>query len=264
MGKLEGKVAIVTGGVGGMGRATAEVFIQEGAKVVIVDVLDAEGAALATILGDAASYRHLDVSDETSWQDLVRDVVAQHNRIDVLVNNAAIFFSAHIDETNNEAFHRLLDINLIGPYLGMKAVIPFMKVARTGSIVNISSVNGLRGNCGSGAYNASKWGLRGLTKCVAMEVGPFGIRVNSVHPGLIDTPMSNPDRKSFAELNEEQRVKVPGIALSRVGHPEEVSRASLFLASDDSSYISGAELAVDGGWTCGVYLREKPSPGLPS
>ncbi|ABB32476.1 oxidoreductase, short-chain dehydrogenase/reductase family [Geobacter metallireducens GS-15] len=260
MGKLDGKVAIVTGGARGMGQTTAEVFVQEGASVVIVDVLDVEGEALAKRLGRNTMYQHLDVTDEQGWEQLVEGIIDRYGCIDILVNNAAVFFSSPIDETRSEAFRRILDINLIGPYLGMKAVIPTMKKNRRGSIINVSSVNGLRGSSGSGAYSASKWGVRGLTKCVAMEVGPFGIRVNSLHPGWIVTPMNNPDGKSFEEVNAELKIKFPGIALSRVGQSEEIARASLFLASDDSSYISGAELAVDGAWSCGVYLQDKPMP----
>ncbi|ABB32453.1 oxidoreductase, short-chain dehydrogenase/reductase family [Geobacter metallireducens GS-15] len=260
MGKLAGKVAIITGGSRGMGRATVEVFTKEGARVIIADVLDAEGTALAQEMGDGAIYRHLDVSDERGWGDVARSAIDSFGRIDILVNNAAIFLYALIDETRSEAFRRLLDINVIGPYLGMKTVIPIMKKQRSGSIVNVSSTDGLRGSCGMGAYNASKWGVRGLTKCVAMEVGPFGIRVNSLHPGTVDTPMFNPHGLDRDALNASFGKQFPGVSLSRVGDPSEIARASLFLASDDASYVSGAELAVDGAWTCGVYLQEKPEP----
>lgn len=256
MGKLDGKVAIVTGGARGMGSATTELFAREGAMVVIVDVLDDEGTALAEELGDSVSYHHLDVSDEEGWKALAKAVTGKYGRIDILVNNAAVFAHALIEETESDVFRRLLDINLVGPYLGMKTVIPYMKNQGKGSIMNVSSVDGLRGSCGSGAYNASKWGLRGLTKAVAMEAGPFGVRVNSIHPGAVDTPMLNPGRNSPTTLHD----LFPGIALSRVGNPSEVAAANLFLASDDASYITGAELAVDGGWTAGVYLSGKPRP----
>jgi 3alpha(or 20beta)-hydroxysteroid dehydrogenase len=256
MGKLDNKVAIITGGSRGMGGATAEPFVKEGAKVVIADVLDAEGSALAQSLGESASYQHLDISDEQAWEQLVKGLVEQYGRIDILVNNAAIYFYATIEDTNNAAFHRLIDVNLIGPFLGMKTVIPFMKKRRTGSIINISSTDGLRGSCGMGAYNASKWAVRGLTKCIAMEVGPFGIRVNSVHPGAVNTPMLNPEGEPLETVNS----RFPWVALSRVADPKEIAQANLFLASDDASYVSGAELAVDGAWTCGVYLLDKPTP----
>jgi 3alpha(or 20beta)-hydroxysteroid dehydrogenase len=258
--RLEGKVAIITGAARGMGRATAELFAQERAKLVLADVLDAEGAALASVLGDSAWYHHLDVTDENGWEQLAEATVERYGRIDILVNNAAVYFYALLQDTSCDAFRRLLSINLVGPFLGMKAVLPYMKKNRAGSIINVSSTDGLRGSCGMGAYNSSKWGLRGLTKCIAMEAGPFGIRVNSLHPGATDTPMNNPDGRPYDEVNKEFNQKWPGIALSRMAQSPEVARASLFLASDEASYISGAELAVDGGWTCGVYLLDKPSP----
>lgn len=256
MGKIDGRVAIITGGARGMGSATAEMFVREGARVFITDVLDDEGAAVAKRLGNAASYHHLDVSNEKDWEKLIETISGQYDHIDVLVNNAATYFYALIEDTKNDAFRRLLDINLIGPYLGMKAVMPIMKKKRKGSIINVSSTDGLRGSCGMGAYNASKWGLRGYTKCIAMEAGPFGIRVNTIHPGAINTPMLNPGNDAIDTVNK----RFPGISLSRVGDPGEVAALSLFLASDDASYISGAEIAVDGGWTCGVYLVDKPGP----
>ncbi len=256
MEKLNGKVAIVTGGARGMGSATTELFAREGARVVIVDVLDEEGTVLAEGLGDSVTYHHLDVSDEEGWNALGKAVTEKHGRIDILVNNAAVFINALIEETESDAFRWLLDINLVGPYLGMKTVIPYMKKQGNGAIINVSSIDGLRGSCGGGAYNASKWGLRGLTKAIAMEAGPFGIRVNSIHPGAVDTPMLNPGRKPPSKLHH----LFPGVSLSRVGDPMEIAAANLFLASDDASYISGAELAVDGGWTAGVYLGSKPGP----
>lgn len=256
MGRLDDKVAIITGAARGMGRATAERFVREGAKVILTDVLDDEGSAVAKELGDAASYHHLDISDEIAWKKLVAGISGQFGHVDVLVNNAAIYFYALIEDTKCDAFRRLLDVNLIGPYLGMKAVLPIMKKNRKGSIINISSTDGLRGSCGMGAYNASKWGLRGYTKCIAMEAGPFGIRVNTVHPGTVNTPMLNPAEEPLDEVAK----RFPGIALSRIGDPAEIAAVSLFLASDDASYVSGAEIAADGGWTCGVYLVDKPKP----
>jgi 3alpha(or 20beta)-hydroxysteroid dehydrogenase len=256
MKKLDGRVAIITGGARGMGSATAGRFVHEGATVFITDVLDDEGAAVAKGLGDAASYHHLDVSDENAWEELVKTITGKYDHIDVLVNNAAIYFYALIEETKSDAFRRLLDINLMGPYLGIKAVLPSMKKNRKGSIINVSSTDGFRGSCGMGAYNASKWGLRGFTKCIAMEAGPFGVRVNSVHPGTVNTPMFNPTGEPLSEVNK----RFPGIALSRVADPDEIASVNLFLASDDASYVSGAEIAVDGAWTCGVYLVNKPKP----
>ncbi len=256
MGKLDDKVAIITGGSRGMGKATAELFIEEGAKVVIADILDQEGKALAKSLGDATSYYHLDISSEEAWIQLTENLIGKYGHIDVLVNNAAIYLYAIIEDTKSDDFRRILDVNVIGPYLGMKTVIPFMKKQRKGSIINVSSTDGFRGSCGMSAYNTSKWGVRGLTKCIAMEVGPFGIRVNSLHPGAVNTPMLNPEDEPIESLG----TRYPGVALSRVADPKEIARASLFLASDDASYVSGAELAVDGAWTCGVYLLDKPKP----
>ncbi len=256
MGKLDGKVAIITGGSRGQGQATAELFVREGAKVSIVDVRDEEGSALAQKLGESVMYHHLDISDEKGWEELVKSVIERYGHIDVLVNNAALNYYALTEDCTSETFHRLLDVNLVGPFLGMKAVMPHMKEQMSGSIINICSTEGFRGCCGTGAYNATKWGLRGLTKCIAMELGPFGVRVNSLHPGAINTPMLNPDGGPVEQFSE----LWTGIALSRVGEPEEIAKINLFLASEDASYVTGAEIAADGGWTCGVYIMEKPSP----
>jgi 3alpha(or 20beta)-hydroxysteroid dehydrogenase len=256
MGKLDNKVAIITGGAQGLGRSTVELFAQEGATVVIADILDEAGNTLAQSLGDSAQYVHLDVTDEAGWKQLAEQTVNRYGRIDVLINNAAVYGYFLLEELPKETFQQTLNVNVTGPFLGMQNVVPYMKKNKSGSIVNISSVDGLRGSCGMSAYNSSKWAVRGLTKCIAMEVGPFGIRVNSVHPGAMNTPMLNPEGEPNEVINE----KFPGVALSRVSDPMEVARAILFLASDESSYVSGAELAVDGAWTCGVYLVDKPGP----
>lgn len=260
MGRLEGKMAVVTGGAQGMGLATVKLFAEQGATVVLADILDEKGAAAAAKLGTRVAYHRLDVSSEAGWEQMVASIIKEHGAIDILVNNAAIVFVANIEDTKNDDFHRLLDINLIGPYLGMKAVIPGMKKRRSGSIINISSVSGLTAICANGAYCASKWGLRGLTRCAAMELGPFGVRVNSVHPGAVNTPMTNPEGKSFDQINTDLKDPFAGVAMSRMAHPEEIAQASLFLASDEASYVSGAELAVDGAWMCGRYLEPKPTP----
>jgi 3alpha(or 20beta)-hydroxysteroid dehydrogenase len=253
MGRLSGKVAIVTGAAQGMGETTAELFAAEDATVVVADINVAGGEALARRLGAKARFARLDVADPADWAAVVSTTLREHGRIDGLVNNAGIFFDALIEDTRLDALRHLLDVDLIGPWLGMQAVVPAMKAARRGSIVNISSVEGLTGHCGRTAYTAAKWGLRGMTKSLAMEVGPFGVRVNSIQPGAIDTPML---RTGMAGIPFESLF--PEVAMNRPGRPSEVAAASLFLISDDSTYVSGADLTVDGAWTCGAYSMNKP------
>lgn len=259
MARLSEKVAIITGGARGMGAETSRLFVQEGAKIIIADMLDADGEALAAELGEAAHFCHLDVSDEASWKALIEDTLARFGRIDILVNNAAVLVFGTITSLSKDDFERALSVNLTGTFLGIQAVAPTMKTQRTGAIVNISSVDGLRGTNALAAYVSSKWGVRGLTKVAALELGLHGIRVNSVHPGGVNTAMSNPDNRSLDEINEAYR----HVPLQRVGNPEEIARATLFLASDESSYCNGSELAVDGGMAAGAYYAGVPgSPGL--
>ena len=189
MSRLAGKVAIITGASQGMGEAAARLFAAEGASVVLVDVLDTEGAAVAADIGLQARYQHLDVRDEAAWEDVLEFTIGEFGVPDVLVNNAGVLRFAPILTTGVEDFRSILDINLIGPFLGMKVVGAAMTKAGRGSIVNISSTGGLVGMSTIGAYVSSKWGLRGLTKSAAIEFGPFGVRVNSVHPGGVATPM---------------------------------------------------------------------------
>lgn len=248
MQRLPGKVAIITGGSRGQGEATARLFAEHGATVIIADVLDEAGAALAADIGPAAHFRHLDVSDETSWAELVEWATAQFGKIDILINNAAISLMKRFNRNSKADFERVLSVNLVGPFLGMRAVSPQMVERKAGSIVNISSVNGLRGTWGMAAYDASKWGVRGMSKAAALEFGVHGVRVNSIHPGAIDTPMLNPE----GTTDGSKLASSFNLPMGRVGEPVEVANASLFLASDEASYISGAELAVDGAWTAGV------------
>jgi len=243
MGRLEGKVAIITGGARGQGAAEGRLFAAEGARVVLADVLDDEGRATAEAIGDAARYVHLDVTDEAQWQGAVEAAEAAFGPVTVLVNNAGILHFQALDRTTLEDFDRVLRVNVHGVFLGMKAVTPSMVRAGGGSIVNISSTAGLQGLPRFGAYVASKWAVRGLTKTAAIDLGVKGIRVNSVHPGGIDTPMI---AGTSGDAPFYKRLPVP-----RMGSADEAARAVLFLASDDASYISGAELAVDGGATCG-------------
>jgi len=263
MGRLEGKVAIVTGAARGMGAATATLFAAEGAKVVIADVLDGEGEALAASIGKLAHYHHLDVSQETQWQEVVADAERRFGTVDVLVNNAGILINHLIVDFPKAEFDRLIAINLGGTFLGMKHAGQVMRKRQRGSIVNISSTEGLEGMNAQGAYAASKWGVRGMTKVAAMEMSPWGVRVNSVHPGPVNTPMGNPSKMSTGEINALSFVK--RLPIQRYAEPEEIARVSLFLASDDSSYVTGAEIAADGGMTVGQYLEFLPgAPGSPT
>ncbi|MFE7598243.1 glucose 1-dehydrogenase [Streptomyces sp. NPDC057494] len=238
---LTGKVALVTGAARGMGEAEARLFAALGAKVVLTDVLEEEGEATAASLGAAGRFVRHDVTDEESWAEAVDTALEAFGRLDVLVNNAAVYSTSLITEEDPARLETILRVNLMGPFLGIRAVAAAMRASGGGSIVNISSQAGLQGIWGHGAYGAAKWGLRGLTRTAALELGGDGIRVNSVHPGAIATAMT-------AHLGTKDH---PAAPLGRVGEPEEVARLVAFLASDDSSYLSGAELAVDGGASAG-------------
>ena len=260
-GRLSGKTAIITGAARGMGEATARLFAGEGAKVVLTDVMEEEGAAVAKDIGGDAVFIKHDVSSDDGWANVVNETVDKHGTIDVLINNAGLVHFTPIEHFNPADAEKILGVNTVGPMLGTKHVSPVMKKAGKGSIVNISSVDGLRGCNGLTLYTASKWALRGLTKSLAYELGTSGIRVNSVHPGGVNTPMGNSRGLPADQLNMAFR-RVP---LQRIGEPEEIAQASLFLASDESSYISGAELAVDGGWGAGYFQPVLPGApeGLP-
>jgi 3alpha(or 20beta)-hydroxysteroid dehydrogenase len=243
MGRLDGKVAIITGAARGQGAAEARLFAAEGAKVVLADVLDDQGEAVAAEIGDAAMYTHLDVTDEAQWQAAVELAEQRFGPVTVLVNNAGVLLFQAVHKTELDDFDRILRVNVHGVFLGMKSVTPSMTKAGGGSIVNISSTAGLQGLPFLGAYVASKWAVRGLTKTAAIDLGHKGIRVNSVHPGGIDTPMvagTSADAPFYKRL-----------PVARMGSADEAANAVLFLASDEASYIAGAELAVDGGATCG-------------
>ncbi|HQR05160.1 MAG: glucose 1-dehydrogenase [Proteobacteria bacterium] len=258
MQRLQDKVAIITGGARGMGAATARLFATEGARVVITDVLDADGAALATELGGGAVYRHLDVTDENGWRQVVQQTEQDAGRIDILINNAGILMFKSLLEIEKAEFEKVLNINLVGAFLGIRSVAPGMIRQGRGAIVNISSVDGMKGANGLGAYASSKWGLRGLTRVAAMELGHKGIRVNSVHPGGINTIMANPNGAPRSEIDK-YYVSVP---LQHAGEPEEVAKANLYLASDEAAFVTGAEIAVDGGMVIGRYYEGLPgAPG---
>ncbi len=246
MGCLEGKVAIVTGAARGQGAAAARLFVAEGARVVIGDVLDDLGKELAESLGDAALYRHLDVSSEDDWRAVVDETVQALGGVDVLVNNAGILRFAALPDMPLEDYMQIVNINQVGTFLGMKTVAKPMIAAGRGSIVNISSVEGLAGMPYLTAYTSTKFAIRGMTKVAALELGPMGIRVNSVHPGMIVTDMVK-DAAGGHDVDLSPAAK--RIPLRRMGQSEDIAEVVLFLASERSSYITGAEIAADGGAT---------------
>lgn len=244
MSRLDGKVAVITGGAGGMGSKHAEIFVREGAKVVIADLESSNGKKLAEDLGENALFISLDVTDELSWGNLVNETEEKFGPINVLVNNAGIANGTPVESTSVEDFRRMIDINLTGMFIGIKKVLPSMKKGEKGSIINISSGLGLIGAKGSTPYIASKFGVTGLTKAVAADVAEYGIRVNSVHPGAIKTPML--ELESNRELTEQVKASVP---LKRIAEPEEITNLVLFLASDESSYSTASSFVADGGQT---------------
>jgi 3alpha(or 20beta)-hydroxysteroid dehydrogenase len=244
MNRLDSKVAIVTGGAQGQGAAIARAYVAEGAKVVIADIAKERGQALADELGAAAHFVGHDVSDAAAWATLVEDTSTRFGPVNVLANNAGILRFGDIERMPAEEVELVWRVNQLGCFLGMQAVARTMRTNGGGSIINASSIEGLAGMAACTAYAATKWAIRGMTKCAAMELGPKGIRVNSVHPGMIDTPMTRVHGGDAAM--EYGASKVP---LGRVGHPEDIAPVYVFLASDESSYLNGAEIAVDGGVT---------------
>ena len=244
MNDLSGQLALVTGGARGMGEAHVRALRAAGAKVIVADILDEQGQALADELGPGVRFVHLDVSLEADWSNAVAAFGDGWGSVSILVNNAGIANGAPLEQFTLEMWNSIIAINVTGVFLGIKAVTPGMKALGHGSIINISSVEGLRGEPYLHGYVASKFAVRGLTKSAAQELGPFGIRVNSVHPGFIETPMT-------AAFSSKQ-LQIP---MHRGGAAEEVSKMILFLAGDDSSYSTGAEFVVDGGMTAGIPHR---------
>ena len=244
MPRLAGKVALISGGARGMGAAHARAMCAEGATVVIGDLLDDEGRALASELGPSVTYVHLDVTKPADWDAAVETAVRAYGRLDVLVNNAGIANFGSIEDYTHDQWDKIIAINLTGVFNGIKAAVPALIRAGGGAIINISSTAGLRGYPALPGYTAAKFGVRGLTKAVALDLGKHGIRVNSVHPGVIRTRMT-------AELPEDTR----HVALDRVGEPEEVANLIVFLASDESPFYTGAEFAIDGGATAGMVAN---------
>jgi 3alpha(or 20beta)-hydroxysteroid dehydrogenase len=245
MGRLDGKVAVISGGARGQGAAEARLFVAEGARVVIGDVLDTEGKEVAAELGEAGHFVHLDVTDEASWQAAIGEAETRFGPVSVLVNNAGVLSFGPIDQMELGEFQRVLSVNLQGVFLGIKSVVASMERAGGGAIVNTSSSAGLQGQPMLAAYVSSKWGVRGLTKTAAMELGHRGIRVNSIHPGGVDTPMVAGTGTTGGWYSF--------LPVPRIGTVDDVARTVLFLASDEAAYITGAELAIDGGATCGDH-----------
>ena len=242
MGRLDGKVALITGGARGQGEAEGQRFREEGAEVYLTDVLVEQGQAAAAAIG--ATFIEHDVTDSHAWSRAIERIEKEKGRLDVLVNNAGIFQMKGMVETERELWDRTIAINQTGVFLGLQAVAPVMIRQGSGSMINISSVAGLRGSGGAFAYGASKWAVRGMTKSAAQELSPYGVRVNSIHPGIIETAMV--DEFSRKGINERVRQQIP------MGHYAEVSEVAylaLFLASDESRYCSGSEFVVDGGLT---------------
>ena len=250
-GRLAGKVAIITGAARGQGAAEARLFVEHGAKVVLGDVLE-EGNAVAESLGDAATFVPMDIRREQDWATAI-DAAQAFGPLNVLVNNAAVVHFSSIVETTLDDYKRVIDINQVGTFLGIRSVVEPMKAAGGGSIINVSSIDGLQAKNALIAYAASKWAIRGMTKVAALELGPHGIRVNSLHPGGVDTVMGNPT--GLENIDDfYKRYPIP-----RAGRPEEMAQLALFLASDDSSYSTGCEFVADGGWTAGEFTRALPT-----
>ncbi len=242
MKRLQDKVCLITGAARGQGAAEARLFTEEGATVWLADVRDAEGGALAAEI--RAQYRRLDVRDADAWEALVSEILDAHRRLDVLINNAGIFRTGRLWEISPKDFQEVMDVNCTGVFLGMRAVAPAMGAAGGGAIVNISSIAGLAAAPGAFAYGTAKWAVRGMTKTAAVEFARRGVRVNSIHPGLIETEMLH-QVPGYAD-NDRLINRVP---LGRVAQAKEVAKLALFLASDESSYSTGSEFVTDGGLT---------------
>ncbi|MFF4284415.1 glucose 1-dehydrogenase [Streptomyces sp. NPDC001633] len=251
MADLQGKTVIITGGARGLGAEAGRVAVAAGARVVLTDVLAEEGRSQAEKLGEDVRFLRHDVTSEADWREVVDFTVAAFGRVDGLVNNAGISGGSHpLEQQSVEGFRQVIDINLTGVFLGMRTVIPVMRENGGGSIVNMSSAAGLMGLALTAGYGAAKWGVRGLTKVGAVELGTARIRVNSVHPGMVHTPMTAQVGIAQGEGN------YPQTPMARVGEPPEIAEAVAFLLSDAASYITGAELAVDGGWTTGPTVQQ--------
>jgi 3alpha(or 20beta)-hydroxysteroid dehydrogenase len=251
--RLEGKIALITGGASGQGAAEAELFSEEGATVIVTDVNDDDGQKVAASLAGNALYHSLDVSDHTAWLRVADAVGSQFGRLDVLVNNAGIApegGAKRFDQITLEGHHRMFDVHVHGTFYGMRAMLPLLETSGAASIINISSIDGIVGVLGMISYTGTKFAVTGMTRSAAIELGPRGIRVNSIHPGIISSPMA-------MNLAPEQRDRLDMILsrqpIARAGTPQEIATMALFLASDESTYCTGAQFTVDGGHLAGPY-----------
>jgi NAD(P)-dependent dehydrogenase (short-subunit alcohol dehydrogenase family) len=248
-GRVQDKVALVTGGASGLGAESCRRLAREGAKVVLTDLAADAGRAVADEIGGAALFLPQDVTDEARWGEVVQATLDRFGRLDVLVNSAGVGRGQPILEATFEAWREIVGINLDGTFLGVKAAAPVMAAAGKGSIINLSSILGKVGQPGAAAYCASKGGVALMTKAVALELAPMGVRVNSVHPGYIETPMVTGFLRESENENELRDMIISRHALGRLGVPREIADAIVFLASDESSFMTGSELVVDGGYT---------------
>jgi 3alpha(or 20beta)-hydroxysteroid dehydrogenase len=241
---LANKVALITGASMGMGKTHAEAFIKEGATVYIADINEEKGRETAEQLGDRAHFISLDVTDETQWETTINTIKEEQGVLDILVNNAGISFFKPLSETSKDEYMKVISINQVSVFLGMKAASSLLEKSKSASIINISSIEGFEGSIGSYAYVSSKFAVRGLTKCAALELADKNIRVNSVHPGGVETPMVTNATGETKKAIEAFKETIP---MKRMAKPEEISKLVLFLASEDSSYSTGSEFIVDGG-----------------
>jgi cyclopentanol dehydrogenase len=246
--RLQNKVALISGGAKGMGAVEAKLFAKEGAKVVIGDVLEAEGKQIEAAINETGGeclFVPLDVTDENQWNEAVAATLGRFGKLDILINNAGIFRTNAVEETSSAEWDQVMDINAKGVFLGAKAAIPAMREAGGGSIINLSSVAGLVGAAYSSAYSASKGAVRLFTKSTAIQYATDGVRCNSIHPGVIQTDMT---KEAIAD-SQFKAQRLDPTPLARLGQPEDVAYGALYLASDESSFVTGAELVIDGGWT---------------
>jgi len=245
MGRLDGTVTIVTGGARGMGASHVRGFVAEGGRVVIGDLLEKEGESLAAELGDSVRFSKLDVTSDSSWKEIVSLAEREFGPVDVLINNAGIVLWKRWESTNTAEFKKVVDVDLVGPFIGIREVIPSMnKTGKGGMIINVSSTAGLQGYANTSSYVAAKWGLRGLTKAAALELAPVGIRVVSVHPGAVETPMT-------AKVTPESYAQQP---IPRMGKSSEVTALMIYLAAD-ATFSTGSEFVIDGGAVLGPTVK---------